>query len=281
MKIVFFGDSITDCGRDRADDASLGNGYVAILYEKLKNLYEDVKFEFLIRGIGGTRVCDRAARVDRDVVAEKPDIAVVLVGINDVWRKYDGGADFDLDAFSAAYEEVLKKIKDCGAKLIVVEPFLFDVPDKKLYAIKWIGDFCEPYGITHPIAEKLISRALNRDLPYRGILFDYDNTPGKITALEQLPKKSGKLMLSKVTIGDDSVPEDHLVISCVDDLGNTIEQDTARRLFNLNARAYDINEPFNPGKLEEIFESQKAEILRQNAEIAEKEFDAEVEKLES
>lgn len=156
-----------------------------------------------------------------------------------------------------------------------------DVPDKKLYAIKWIGDYCEPYGLTHPIAEKLISRALNRDLPYRGILFDYDNTPGKITALEQLPKKSGKLMLSKLIIGDDSAPEDHLVISCVDDLGNTIEQDTARRLFNLNARAYDINEPFTPGKLEEIFESQKAEILRQNAEIAEKEFDAEVEKLES
>lgn len=156
-----------------------------------------------------------------------------------------------------------------------------DVPDKKRYAIKWVGDYCEPYGITHPIAEKLISRALNRDLPYRGILFDYDNTPGKITALEQLPKKSGKLMLSKVTIGGDSDPEDHLVISCVDDLGNTIEQGTARRLFNLNARTYDINEPFTPGKLEEIFESQKAEILRQNAEIAEKEFDAEVEKLES
>ena len=88
-------------------------------------------------------------------------------------------------------------------------------------------------------------------------------------------------MLSKVTIGDDSAPEDHLVISCVDDLGNTIEQDTARRLFNLNARAYDINETFNPGKLEEIFESQKAEILRQNAQNAQKEFDAEVEKLES
>ena len=85
-------------------------------------------------------------------------------------------------------------------------------------------------------------------------------------------------MLSKVTIGDDSAPEDHLVISCVDDLGNTIEQDTARRLFNLNARAYDINETFNPGKLEEIIERQKAEIMRQNAQNAQKEFDAEVEK---
>ena len=150
MKIVFFGDSITDCGRDRSDNASLGNGYVGILHEKLKNLYEDVKFEFLNRGIGGDRACDLAARVDKDVVAEKPDVAVVLVGINDVWRKYDSGAEFDLDAFAAAYEEVLKKIKDCGAKLIVVEPFLFDVPDKKRFR----REFDPMLGVIRDLAEK-------------------------------------------------------------------------------------------------------------------------------
>lgn len=165
MKIVFFGDSITDCGRDRADDASLGNGYVAILCEKLKNLYEDVKFEFLNRGIGGNRVCDLAARVDRDVVAEKPDIAVVLVGINDVWRKYDGGADFDLDAFSAAYEEVLKKIKDCGAKLIVVEPFLFDVPDKKRFR----REFNPMLGAIRDLAEKYADAFVPLDEMFAGV----------------------------------------------------------------------------------------------------------------
>ncbi|MFR6033660.1 MAG: hypothetical protein ACLUKN_11100 [Bacilli bacterium] len=63
-------------------------------------------------------------------------------------------------------------------------------------------------------------------------------------------------------------------------MGNTIEQDTARRLFNLNARAYDINEPLTL-KLEEIFERQKAKILCQSAQNAEKEFDAEVEKLKA
>lgn len=158
-------------------------------------------------------------------------------------------------------------------------PTNLTVPDKKLYAIKWVGDYCEPYGISHPIAERLIARALNRDLPYRGILFDYDNTVGKVTALEQLPKKSGKLMLTKISIGEDD-PEEHLVISCVDDLGNTIDQETARRLFNLKAKTYDINEAFESKKLEEIFESQKAEIIRVNNQKIEQEFDAEVEKLE-
>lgn len=133
MKIVFFGDSITAADRDRSDPSDLGSGYVGILYEKLKNLYESTDFEFLNRGIGGDRVRDLEARVDADVVAERPDIAVVLVGINDVWRKYDSGAEFDLEQFSGSYENVLKKIKDCGAKLIAVEPFLFNVPDKKRF----------------------------------------------------------------------------------------------------------------------------------------------------
>lgn len=165
MKIVFFGDSITDCGRDRSDNASLGNGYVGILYEKLKNLYEDRTFEFLNRGIGGDRACDLAARVDKDVVAGKPDVAVVLVGINDVWRKYDSGAEFDLDAFAAAYEEVLKKIKDCGAKLIVVEPFLFDVPDKKRFR----REFDPMLGVIRDLAEKYADAFVPQDEMFAGV----------------------------------------------------------------------------------------------------------------
>ena len=165
MKIVFFGDSITDCGRDRSDNASLGNGYVGILHEKLKNLYEDVKFEFLNRGIGGDRACDLAARVDKDVVAEKPDVAVVLVGINDVWRKYDSGAEFVLDAFAAAYEEVLKKIKDCGAKLIVVEPFLFDVPDK----MRFRREFDPMLGVIRDLAEKYADAFVPLDEMFAGV----------------------------------------------------------------------------------------------------------------
>ena len=41
MKIIFFGDSITDCDRDRNDEKSLGNGYVKILADKLRPIYPD------------------------------------------------------------------------------------------------------------------------------------------------------------------------------------------------------------------------------------------------
>jgi SNF2-related protein len=163
----------------------------------------------------------------------------------------------------------------------MLNPDSRDYTDKKLYAIKWTGDYCEPYGITHPIAQKLINRAAARDLPYRGILFDYENTVGKISALEQLPKKSGKLMLSKVSIGEND-PEEHLVLTCIDDLGNVIPQDTARRLFNLNARVYDTAASFDKcrDKLNAAFEIQENELLDLNIQNTTKQFEEEVEKLE-
>ena len=40
---------------------------------------------------------------------------------------------FQEDVFAAAYERTLAEIKNGKAKLIAVEPFLFNVPDKKRF----------------------------------------------------------------------------------------------------------------------------------------------------
>ena len=133
MKIIFFGDSITEGGRDRSDPASLGEQYVDIFYNKLRNLYEDTSFTVLNRGVSGDRIADLAARLDADVLSEKPDAVVLLAGVNDVVREYAPGEKFDADAFAASYEDVLKRSRESGAKLIVAEPFLFAVPDKKRF----------------------------------------------------------------------------------------------------------------------------------------------------
>ena len=51
MKILFIGDSITDAGRDRSVPSGLGDGYVSLLAEKLRPLYEDKEFTFANRGV--------------------------------------------------------------------------------------------------------------------------------------------------------------------------------------------------------------------------------------
>lgn len=130
MKILFIGDSITDAGRDRNDPAGLGTGYVSLFAEKLAPLYEDTQFVFVNRGVSGDRIFDIAARLD-GCLAEKADIVVLLAGINDVWHKYTDGLNFDPEAFAECYASVAQIIKDSGAKLVIAQPFLLNVPDKK------------------------------------------------------------------------------------------------------------------------------------------------------
>ena len=131
MKIVFLGDSVTAAGRDEKDPQSLGSGYVSIVRDKLKNLYEDREFVIVNRGKKGETVADILARTDADAAAENPDIAVVLCGIGDVLQKYTAGRPFDVSEAERDFAAILRKLKGAGAKVIVAEPFLFNVPDKR------------------------------------------------------------------------------------------------------------------------------------------------------
>ncbi|MDE5729606.1 MAG: SGNH/GDSL hydrolase family protein [Clostridia bacterium] len=130
MKIIFFGDSITDCGRDRQNEKSLGDGYVKILSDKLLPLYPDRGIELINKGVSGDRVGDLLARVEEDVISEKPDAAVIMIGINDTWHKFKHGAELDLKKFEADFKALLTKIKQAGIVLIFLEPFLLPAPDK-------------------------------------------------------------------------------------------------------------------------------------------------------
>ena len=96
MKIVFLGDSITDCERDRSDINSLGNGFVKILADKLRPIYPDTDIQLINKGVSGDEISDLLARVDGDVIALKPDAVVIMAGINNVIHKYKDEKELDL-----------------------------------------------------------------------------------------------------------------------------------------------------------------------------------------
>ena len=131
MKIVFFGDSVTDADRDRANPDDLVKGFVLFAANKLRLLYPEKEFKIVNRGIGGDRTANLLERVERDVVAEQPDIVVMLIGINDVWRRFDAGEIVTEEQFRENYEKLVKTIKDTGAKLVLIQPFVLDVGDKR------------------------------------------------------------------------------------------------------------------------------------------------------
>ena len=132
MKLVFFGDSITEAGRDLSDPTDLGEGYVKIAAGKLRPLFPDVDFEILNFGVGGDRTVELLARVG-EVTAVKPDVVVLEVGVNDVWRRFTDEEIVTEEQFGRNYSAIVDALKECGAKIILVEPYVLDVKDKRRF----------------------------------------------------------------------------------------------------------------------------------------------------
>lgn len=133
MKIVFFGDSITEAGRNAFDEHDLGVGYVKIAAGKLRLLYPETQFEILNRGVGGDRTSELLARVQTDVVNEHPDVVIMQVGINDVWCRFSLGVEITPEAFRANYQGLVNAVKSTGAKLILIQPFVLPMTDKQRF----------------------------------------------------------------------------------------------------------------------------------------------------
>lgn len=131
--VLFQGDSITDCGRVREDITNLGAGYPDKIADVYKKLYAENDITFVNKGVSGDRVKDILARYDEDVLAIKPDFISILIGINDVWRRYDNNDPTSVEDFEKSYETLLEKIvKDFpNIKIMIIEPFLLHGTEEK------------------------------------------------------------------------------------------------------------------------------------------------------
>ncbi|MBE6644115.1 MAG: lysophospholipase [Ruminococcaceae bacterium] len=130
MKVLFFGDSITDAGRETqvgAPNVRLGYGYVTYAAGKLLER-DPGGFEIYNRGISGHRVVDLYARVKKDCWNLEPDVISILIGINDIWHEASHKNGVELDRFEKVYRMLLEdtKKKLPNAKLIICEPFMLE-----------------------------------------------------------------------------------------------------------------------------------------------------------
>ncbi len=110
-RVVFFGDSITQAGVQPG-------GYITLLQ---KMLLAD-KFELMGAGVSGNKIYDLYLRMDDDVLAKKPDVVMIWVGVNDVWHKNTSGTGTDPDKFVKFYEAVVKKLQAANARVVLVTP---------------------------------------------------------------------------------------------------------------------------------------------------------------
>ena len=115
MKIVFFGDSITQAGINPG-------GYIDVMKSMLEKAGVKDQYQLIGAGVSGNKVYDLYLRIEEDVLSYKPDVVVIWVGVNDVWHKRSFGTGTDADKFEKFYTAIIKKLQTAGAKVIVATP---------------------------------------------------------------------------------------------------------------------------------------------------------------
>lgn len=143
--ILFQGDSITDAGRTYSDDPNwvrtptgLGVGYPYKVKQFLDTFFADKNITVLNRGISGNRAIDLKNRWDEDCIALKPDYVSILIGVNDMWRRYDSNDATTTEQYETNFRAILQKAKDAlNCDFIILEPFLIPADEGK---IGWYED---------------------------------------------------------------------------------------------------------------------------------------------
>ncbi|MEV1331641.1 SGNH/GDSL hydrolase family protein [Micromonospora costi] len=175
QRIVFMGDSITDCGR-RDVAAPYGNGYVSLVRAFVTARHPDLDLHWVNRGVSGDTVRHLAARWERDAVGEQPDWLSVMIGINDIWRRYRGpeAEAVPIDEYERTLRALLTRaVEATGCRLILGDPYLIE-PDRAepqradtdRYAAV-VAALAADFGAVHVPTQAAVDRALAVSPPDR------------------------------------------------------------------------------------------------------------------
>ncbi len=134
--IVFQGDSIRDCNRNRQDSKELGKGYPFLIAAEISSNYPEKNLTFFNRGIGGNTIVDLKERWEGDCLDLKPSMVSILVGINDCYMSYCSEKPISQEDFEASYRDILTKTREnTKAGIVICEPFVLPVKEehKKMF----------------------------------------------------------------------------------------------------------------------------------------------------
>lgn len=124
-KILFQGDSITDCGRDREADFKVGRGYAPNVAQSLGLDYPG-EFEFVNKGILGNRIVALYARMKVDLINLKPDYMSILIGVNDVWHEINHKNGVSAKKYEKIYDMLISEVLEAlpNIKIMILEPYV-------------------------------------------------------------------------------------------------------------------------------------------------------------
>ncbi|OGV68272.1 MAG: G-D-S-L family lipolytic protein [Lentisphaerae bacterium RIFOXYA12_FULL_48_11] len=164
-RIVFLGDSITAAGKGP-------QGYITMIKHSLETTHKDLEIDIIGAGIGGHKVPNLQARLQRDVLDKKPTIVFVYIGINDVWhwKKNNEGVlagGTTKENFEAGLKEIIGKIKDANARpILCTASVIGEKNDGSNERDKMLDEYCD-------ISRKVASETKIELVDLRKAFIDY------------------------------------------------------------------------------------------------------------
>lgn len=169
-RVMFTGDSITDSHRLDTDNL-LGYGYPLRVVDQWGLAHPDRQPVWLNTGIAGNTTAHLQERWQRDVLAAKPDVVSIMIGINDCGYRYSAGvAPVTEDQYRAAYTALLTPLAD-ETELILIEPFLLPVDDDQR---RWREDLDPKIQVVRDLARQFDAQLISTD----GLFAELASTTG-------------------------------------------------------------------------------------------------------
>ena len=155
--ILFQGDSITDCGRSRDDNAvnsDLGNGYVTFIAARQLAARPADGLRFLNRGISGNRIVDMYARIKGDAINLNPQVLSILIGVNDTWHEFAGQNGVAVPKFERIFRNFLGEVRDAlpNVRFVLCEPFVLNCG---VVTREWIVEMDMRRAVVRKIAKEI------------------------------------------------------------------------------------------------------------------------------
>lgn len=145
-RIVFIGDSITDVkfnSRFRFK-FRVKNIYATQLKKKFRKYSKKINVD--IKGIASNRTYHVYDRLTKDCINLKPDVVIMLIGVNDAWENY-GPENYPplLRPMEPHIREIFRRLKAelPDAQILYIMPFLIDAVEEKFPFHKILDEYRE------------------------------------------------------------------------------------------------------------------------------------------
>ena len=164
--IVFQGDSITDCDRERENveaNSGMGDGYTALIARSL--LVENAfNWQIYNRGVSGDRSVDLVARWQTDTLDLNPDVLSILIGVNDTWHGFEYDTGVSIDDFQAYYRQLLAATRNKfpHVRVILGEPFVYL---RGVVKADWLPEIKQRQAVVAKLAKEFSAELI----PYQAI----------------------------------------------------------------------------------------------------------------